>query len=235
MSILTNNGKVFTLGGSVLNYMPSPVPTKGDLINMDLDSKGNKTYRVLVINGNMAKLLGMSNISTSQAWGTNTYSIEVAGQPISKYQDSDLDTYLNTTWYNTLSTEAKSAIVPQTIVQDAWSGTNYKPNICKGTETVGERNAYALSVQDIVDYMGIDAPNITNTNIWKMFWNTESTPTEGDLWLCSGHWGYEDHAWFVYANGITYTGAAVNKCVRPTFTIDLSKIPFTKTTEVISK
>lgn len=69
MSILTNNGKVFTLGGSVLNYTPPPpAPTKGDLINMNLDGNGNKTYRVLVINGNMAKLLGMSNISTSQAW-----------------------------------------------------------------------------------------------------------------------------------------------------------------------
>lgn len=65
MSILTNNGKIFTLGGSVLNYTPLSAPTKGDLINMDLDGNGNKTYRVLVINGNMAKLFGMSDISTS--------------------------------------------------------------------------------------------------------------------------------------------------------------------------
>lgn len=68
MSILTNNGKVFTLGGSVLNYTLPPAPIKGDLINIDLDGNGDKTYRVLTMNDNVAKLLGMSDISTSQAW-----------------------------------------------------------------------------------------------------------------------------------------------------------------------
>ena len=71
MSILTNNGKVFTLSGSVLNYTPPP-PTKGDLLNIDLDGNGNKTYRVLAINGNVAKLLGMSDISTSQIYNTTS-------------------------------------------------------------------------------------------------------------------------------------------------------------------
>lgn len=239
MSILTNNGKVFTLGGSVLSYIPSPVPTKGDLINMDLDGNGNKTYRVLVINGNMAKVLGMSNISTSQAWSTldTLFTTTIGGQPVSKYQGSDLDTYLNTTWYNTLSADAKTAIVPQTVVQDSWTASaNFTPVECKGTETVGQRNAYALSIQDIVDYLGVDASYITRAAIWKMFWNIESAPasTEISLWLCSGHSGYEDQAWVASPNSIAYQSATSKKGVRPTFTIDLSKISFTKTTEVIS-
>lgn len=234
MSILTNNGKVFTLGGSIVSYTKPLVPTKGDLINIDLDGNGNKTYRVLGIKDNIAKLLGMSNISTSQAWGS-VYSIEVGGGLISQYQGSGLDTYLNTTWYNTLSTEAKSAILPQTTLQDAWSMADWKPKLCKGTTTVGERNAYAPSVQDIVNYIGVDAPSITNTDLWKMFWNTESAPSTGsDVWLLSGRPDYEDIAWFIFANGITCTGTGTEKCVRPVFTIDLSKIPFTKTTEVIS-
>lgn len=213
------------------------MPTKGDLINMDLDGNGNKTYRVLGIKSNVAGLLGMSNISTSQVWGAidSTYSIEVDGELISQYYSSSLDIYLNTTWYNTLSTEAKAAIVPQTIVQDAWSSADQKPDLRKGTTTVGERNAFVPSIQDIVKYIGADPPNITNANLWKMFWNTESAPPTGsDIWLRSGRPGYEDIVWFVYANGITSTGIGTEKCARPVFGIDLSKIPFTKTTEVIS-
>ena len=74
MNILTNNGKVFTLSGSVLNYTspPSPAPNKGDLINIDLDGNGDKTYRVLAINGNVAKLLGMNDISTSQKYNATS-------------------------------------------------------------------------------------------------------------------------------------------------------------------
>lgn len=197
MSIITNNGKVFTLGGSVLNYTLPPAPTKGDLINIDLDGNGDKTYRVLTMNDNVAKLLGMSNISTSQAWSAldTLFTTTIGGQLVSKYQGSDLDTYLNTTWYNTLSVDAKAAIVPQTVMQDSWTASaNFTPVKCVGTETVGERNAYALSIQDIVDYLGVEASYITRAAIWKMFWNIESAPasTEISLWLCSGHSGYED-------------------------------------------
>lgn len=129
MSILTNNGKIFTLSGSVLNYTPpTPPPTKGDLINMDLDGNGNKTYRVLAISGNVAKLLGMSDISTSQKYNatskTGTFANGGEGQ---LYAGSDLDTYLNTTWYNTLSTNAKAAIVPESRTQYMYQYYN-KPN-----------------------------------------------------------------------------------------------------------
>lgn len=107
MSILTLNNKIITLGGSVVKV---PLATKGNLINMNLDGNGNKTYRVLAMNGNVAKLLGMSDISTSQKYNaTNkigTFTNGTKGQP---YVGSDLDTYLNTTWYNTL-TDRKSVV-----------------------------------------------------------------------------------------------------------------------------
>lgn len=72
MSILTNNGKVFTLGGSVISYTSPPLAAKGDLVNIDLDGNGNKTYRVLAMNGNVVKLLGMSDISTSQKFNNTS-------------------------------------------------------------------------------------------------------------------------------------------------------------------
>ena len=105
------------MGGSVVSYIP-PLATKGDLINMDLDGNGNKTYRVLAISGNVAKLLGMSDISTSQKYNatskTGTFTNSTTGQ---LYVGSDLDTYLNTTWYNTLCSAAKAAIVPESRTQ----------------------------------------------------------------------------------------------------------------------
>ena len=117
LSILTNNDKVFTLNGSVINYSP-PLAIKGDLINMDLDGGGNKTYRVLAMNGNVAKLLGMSDISTSQKYNTTsktgTFTNGSKGQ---LYAGSDLDAYLNTTWYNTLTSTTKTAIVPESRTQ----------------------------------------------------------------------------------------------------------------------
>lgn len=61
MSILTNHGKVFTIGGDVATL--EPLAVKGDLINMDLDGNGDKTYRVLSMNGNIAKVLGMDNMT----------------------------------------------------------------------------------------------------------------------------------------------------------------------------
>lgn len=45
---------------------------KGELLTMDLDGNGNKQYRVLSINNNIAKVFDMSDISTSQRY----YAVE---------------------------------------------------------------------------------------------------------------------------------------------------------------
>ena len=41
---------------------------KGELLTMDLDGNGNKQYRVLSVNNNIAKVFDMSDISTSQVY-----------------------------------------------------------------------------------------------------------------------------------------------------------------------
>lgn len=266
MSILKLNNKIITLGGSVVTAIDYPV--KGDLINMDLDGNGNKTYRVLSIDGKVAKMLSMSDIEYNQNWSDRT-TCAMGALTVLQYADSTLDTYLNTTWYNTLNDISKTAIIPKTITQDAWylnasdKGSPIYTGTCgdtvPGTDncvagkyataelTIGNRNVYALSIQEVIDYlsdenMRVDKSAILrNVNIWKTFWNTETAlgSTSSDLWLRSA----------IADDGRTTTNASRVRGskgsfsngrysgrhnIRPTFCIDLSKIPFTKTTEVIS-
>ena len=206
--------------------------SKGEIIKMDLDGTGNKQYRVLSINDKIAKVFGMSDISTLQLWYEDGSAVNttIGGYAVPKYQDSELDTYLNTTWYNTLSFEAKSAIVPQTIVQDAWVSTDLDITDDRvGTETVGERNIYALSVQDIVNYLNVSPSNITNVNICKMFWNTETQQAGENFWLRSAGTEDGDYVYNVTTNGyIVLTNTANELGARPAFTIDLSKISYTR-------
>lgn len=256
MSILTSNGKVFTLNGSVLNYTP-PRVTKGDLINMDLDGNGNKTYRVLAINGNVAKLLGMNDISTSQKYNatskTGTFTNGTTGQ---LYAGSDLDTYLNTTWYNTLSSAAKAAIVSESRTQYMyqyydepntpntptytyqyqynWSDSDYENANLTDSILIGNRNIFALDLKDIFDYFGKVC--ITSNELMELWTNQTSAVSGKYWWLSSAAADYHGSAWFVRGDDgiLLYFGVGDAHAVRPAFNLDLSKISFTKTTEVIS-
>ena len=82
------------------------LPAKGALITMNLDGS-DRQYRVLKREGNVAEVLTMWDLSVKpfNRDEENTYS------------GSDLDKYLNTTWYSTLNGEAKNAIVPKNIIQ----------------------------------------------------------------------------------------------------------------------
>lgn len=256
MSILTNNGKVFTLGGSVLSYIP-PLAVKGELINMDLDGNGNKTYRVLAISGNVAKLLGMSDISTSQKYNatskTGTFTNGATGQ---LYTGSDLDTYLNTTWYNTLTSTVKAAIIPESRTQYMyqyydkpntpntltytyqyqynWSDSDYDNANLIDSILIGNRNIFALDLKDIFDYFGKVC--ITSNELMELWTNQTSAVSSKFWWLSSAYADNPVGAWRGRGRrgDLNYSDVAYTSAVRPAFNIDLSKIPFTKTTEVIS-
>ena len=259
MSILTNNGKIFTLGGSVLNYTPPPPPpplaAKGDLIKLDLDGNSDKTYRVLGINGNVAKLLGMSDISTSQKYNatskTGAFTNGTTGQ---LYAGSDLDTYLNTTWYNTLTSTTKAAIVPESRTQYMyeyynepnepntptytyqyqfnWSDSGYENANLTDSILIGNRNIFALDFKDIFDYFGKVC--ITSNELMEL-WTNQTSAVKG-WWLSSASADDPGYAWLVIGvyGGLDRTDVGSARAVRPAFNIDLSKISFTKTTEVIS-
>lgn len=177
---------------------------KGDLIWLD-----NKLYRILKITGSVAEVLAMYDAATRQHFGdidsTNTYA------------NSDLDTYLSGTFYNSLPIKIKNAIVAKSFQQDSWYyGSNPKA-IAKynGTyQTAAQetknyilslmspsygksisRNCYVISCQDVIDYLNVTSSmppadtTLTSENIWKLFWNQSTSSGDTLLWLRSARPG----------------------------------------------
>lgn len=233
-------------------------PVKGDLIELDLDGQGAKDYRVLKISGSVAQVMAMYDDLMS-AWNTSYTTTTMGSLSVAKYEGSTIDTYLNTTWYNTLTDTVKAAIVPESVVCDAWywsssttsgdpvySGTygnsvpgtgNYSiGKYAGGTLNIGERNVFALGVQDVIDYLNdstvqVDTTAILrNVNIWKMFWNDEVSHSYKYPWLRSSYARNSSGAWRVRGNNgdLNYTGVTGSFVVRPALNLDISQIPYTK-------
>lgn len=245
---LSKDGKYFTLNGKLLQYPPAPLVAKGDLIKLDLDGNGDKQYRVLGINGNVAKLLGMSDISASQKFNatnkTGTFTNGTTGQ---LYAGSDLDIYLNTTWYNTLTTTAKAAITPESRTQYMyqyydqpntptytyqyqynWSDSDYENVNLTDSILVGDRNIFALDLKDIYDYFGKVC--ITSNELMELWTNQTSAVNGKYWWLSSANADGSDYAWDVEGGrgGLSLSGVGTARAVRPALNLDLSKINFTK-------
>ena len=232
----------------------APTLKKGDIITMDLDpNKANETYRVLKVNGTQVEVMSMFDLTTSQKYNeTKTSNMATFGDKTGqKYAGSLLDTYLNETWYNTLNSTAKAAIVAQNKTQDMWykndvgdpdyngtylSGsttTNYTISKYSGTVAIGNRNVYALSVQDVIDYLGVtssmtsDNSTLNASNILQMFWNTTSQPSgKTSIWLSSATAARYYVSWYVYPDyGYPYSIDATKLyAVRAAFVIDLSRV-----------
>lgn len=242
------NGAIETYDGSYDN-LPIVDVAKGDLITIE-----NKQYRVLNVNDTIAEVLAMYDASTSQKFNaTNKTVVFTGGATGQKYQGSNLDTYLNETFFATLSSTMQAAIVPKAINQDMWyynssvpsSGTYYhitygssnlyyfdtENGTAYGTANVGSRNVYALSLKDVIDYLGVSAGgDFADTDIWQMFWNDNSSHSSQYLWLRSAYSKGTNNAFCVSGNGgyLFDVGYSFSYRARPAFQIDLSKIAYTK-------
>ena len=225
---------------------PPPIVEKGRLIKMNLDGT-ERQYRVLKCKGKVALVMGMWDNFTSKYNETST-TTTFGSTTAQKYEGSTLDTYLNTTWYNTLSSEAKNAIVSENVVQycykyyDApntpntstytyqyqynWSDSNYENADNVGNVTVGERNVFALDLKDIFDYIGKVC--ITSDELMTMFWNS-TTKVSKYLWLRSSGADRSSYTWSMdgYYGGLTFYDASITSVVRPALNLDLSKIQYT--------
>ena len=213
---------------------------------MNLDGT-ERQYRVLKCNGNVALVMGMWDDFTSVYNSTST-TTNFNGITAQKYEGSALDTYLNTTWYNTLSSEAKNAIVPENVVQycykyyDApntpntptytyqyqfnWSDSDYENADNVGNVVVGNRNVFALDLKDIFDYIGKVC--ITSDELMTMFWNS-TTDVSKSPWLRSSSADDSRSAWFVLGDFGFLSGydATDSYVVRPALNLDMSKIQYT--------
>lgn len=248
--------KVWVEVKKVVDVTPFEAPAKGTIISMDLDGNGAKQYRVIKSSGEVAQVMAMYDTLKS-TWDSNYPTTTMGTLTVAKYEGSDIDTYLNTTWYNTLTSATKAAIVPESIICDAWywgdagdpdyTGTystavpgtiNYTiSKYAGGTLNIGERNVFALGVQDVIDYLNdssvqVDTTAILrNVNIWKMFWDegTQRPTNYTYPWLRSAYAGYSDLAWYVSGSDGYLNRRAVSNSnvVRPALNLNLSKIDFT--------
>ena len=246
MGIVMLNNKVLMSGNQMALYVPPIVP-KGSLVKMNLDGT-ERQYRVLSVNGNVCKVMGMWDDFTSKYNETNI-TTTFGSITAQKYEGSTLDTYLNTTWYNTLSSEAKNAIVPENVIQycykyyDApntpntptytyqyqynWSSSDYENANDVGNVTVGNRNVFALDLKDIYDYF--DKVCITSDELMTLFWNSTAKVSKY-LWLRSSYAGGSSSAWGVGGGaGYLYYGYRVNssRVVRPALNLNLNQVEFT--------
>lgn len=216
-----------------------PIVGKGKIITIE-----GKQYRVLKVEGNVAEVLGMYAANTSQKYNSTQELVTFpSGSKGQQYQGSDIDTYLNETFFATLSATMQSAIVEKVVNQDLWDDISSKPNsayytfngnsvryfrnLGGGTVEVGNRNIYALSITEVFDYLSLNAyGEFTPTDISLLFWNTDTTATNYEnIWLRTASDYYIGSAYYVaagyYLNDSYYNTAYA---VHPAFQIDLSKV-----------
>lgn len=234
--------------GVVVTKAPEiEMPVKGDLIYLNMNGSGPAQYRVLKTNGTVAEVLGMTDLTTMAYNATSkTTGFEETGTIGQAYAESDLDNYLNSTWYDSLSEAAKIAIVPKNIVQKMYSfswtvddtatytgiasdGDDYQL-VYTDQVTVGDRYVYALDCEEVVDYTGNGTSNLTYTNIWQMFWNAAASQSGKYIWLRSPSSANSSLVFNVYGldGSLVDSNVSLSLAARPAFQIDLSKIEFTK-------
>lgn len=213
---------------------------KGDLITIE-----DKQYRVLKTEGTVAEVLATRTIASL----STTKNSQV-------YAGNAFDTYCNETFYNSLSTNMKNAIIEKTFNQDSWyynEGTSsgsgnpiYRgvydtTNYWLGLQTMAfgssiMRKCYLLSIQDIIDYLGVtsdmtvDNTTLTNENLWKMFWNPATNPHAYVRLRSNYVTSSENYAFYInMKQGNLYNGQGHwSGGVVPAFQIDLSKISWSK-------
>ena len=240
--------KVWVTWESVVDKTPFEAPAKGTIISMDLDGNGAKQYRIIKSSGEVAQVMAMYDTLTS-AYNSTSTTTTFGSTTAQKYADSTLDTYLNTTWYNTLKDNVKAAIVPENVVQYCykyydepntpntptytyqyqynWSDSGYENADNVGNVAVGDRNVFALDLKDIFDYFGKSC--ITSNELMTLFFN-QTTKVSKYLWLRSSSADFSSNAWYVYGHNGSLLDSSVSNSnvVRPALNLNLSQIDFTK-------
>lgn len=211
----------------------SPV-SKGDIIYMNLGNSEppagtNNKYRVLDIDGSVAKVLAMYEVNTNTAYGTST-----------PWQASYVYDVLRT-YYDSLNSSARAAIVKGNVTQysynfnpasfNASTHASYADYSTRKYVQFAASNVFALDISDIELYFGgnsADKSGVFSTeDLWEMFYDVRTKPTTNTYpWLRSAvtdlseAWYISDSSGYIYKYGVTETGFSA----RPAFYIDLNKI-----------
>lgn len=209
--------------------LPSAVtmPAKGDLITMNLDGT-DRQYRVLkIVDGATVEVFRVQNLNEMIGYSNSA-----------EYAGNNIDVALNQTYYNTLTTAAKNAIVAKDINQYSYASSNqwasgrastfYYPANKWLRYHVGNRFVYALDLEDVEEYF--DSKYTSNDLNTVFFQDYIGTSSDKRLWLRSMDTNHDDYAaCILYGTYAVITGTPYygQYGVQPAFQIDLSKIDFT--------
>lgn len=234
------------------------MPVKGDIISMNLDGSSEQ-YRVLSIDGSIAKVMTMFDLPESR------YTL--SGYASNTSYDNNPGCAVNNTcnsFYEGMTTNAKAAILDTTLTQETWAWADrasqssteftgtyaavddvthrpYTEVYCVTKQSpehpgVFTRKCYAVAVKDILDYLECSysdtaaTTKLTHTNIFRMFYNSDTSIGDKHIWLRDSSSQYE--AYCKELNGrdgnipeLCYDHVLDN---RACFSIDLSKVTFEK-------
>lgn len=206
---------------------PLVMPVKGDLITMNLDGT-DRQYRVLkIVDGTTVEVFRVQNLNEMIGYSGSA-----------EYAGNNIDVALNQTYYNTLTTAAKNAIVAKDINQHSYASSN---QIASGRAStfyypankwlryhVGDRFVYALDLEDVEEYF--DSKYTSNDLNTVFFQDFIGSSSDKRLWLRSMDSVHDDYAaCIIYGTYAVITGMPYSTPygVQPAFQIDLSKIDFT--------
>ena len=135
-------------------FAESTFPNKGDLITLDNEADGYKTYRVMKLNGTKATLMNLDCLD----------KVSFNDAPTSTYSGTLLDKYCNETFFGALSNELQNAIIPSDIYVGYYSdqsiGQTYYAHTINdmvypgGLLEVINRKVYAPDLMDVEMYFG---------------------------------------------------------------------------------
>lgn len=233
---VSNTLAIYSLGISMAFKVGSAAaePVKGDIIYMNLGNSEppagtNNKYRVLDIDGSVAKVLAMYEVNTNTAYGTSTsWQASYVYDVLRKY-------------YGSLNSSARAAIVKGNVIQfsynfnpasfNASTHASYADFSTRRFEQSFAANVFALDIYEIERYFGGDSASesgvFSTEDLWEMFYDVRTKPTTNTYpWLRSAvtnsteAWYVSDSSGYIYKYGVTETGFSA----RPAFYIDLDKI-----------
>lgn len=219
------------------------MPKKSDIIALN----DGRNYRVLSVDGNYAKVFAMEDTGILIPYWDTNQTATFGSETGTKYAGSTLDNYLEKTWYAGLSSSYPAmynAIRNTTVTQRfyVWnsgvpsgeyivSGSSidaeYPQYYLTGGQTTAsiERHAFALGIEDVVDYVG---KAFTSENIIEFFFTSENAidlTSEGyGFWLSSARkkdGGANAFRYYRYGR-VGTDDVPGTHLVRPAFVIDLA-------------
>lgn len=195
-----------------------------DILNIE----GNK-YIVLESNGDNALVMAVDNIGKRKFqsnYDNNTY-LRTDGQNANTYEGSDIDKYLENTWYKGLSAKIQKAIQAANIKQASYA-RNEDPDSKQETGYNGQvyntinRHVFLPSVSEIGKVVDLKNPDKVSAFL--------GTARNVNIWTRDSYQGnaYYAESLAKYNGRLSCDYVDFDYNTRPAFVIDLSKVEYTE-------